>query len=406
VSLRFCFVTTFYPPYHFGGDAMCIYRTAEALARLGHTVDVIHSEDAYRIAHPADPEMAFEHHPNVTCHALRSRLPLVSSLSVQQTGRPGVYSRQLRELLDEREYDVIHYANVSLMGGPGVLRLGRGLKLYTTHEYWLICPTHVLFRHGREACTTKTCFRCQLIARRPPQFWRHSGFLRSCVEQVDMFLMPSRFALERHKADGLDRPMTLLPNFVPETPAADDTGAHGIDGPYFLCVGRLEKLKGIQDLISLFASYREASLVIVGDGDHGEELRRQAAGMEHVRFLGRVHPSELGGLYKHAIALVMPSICYELAPLVPVEAFAQGTPAIVRKLGAMPEIVEQAGGGLAFETLEQCRDAMETLRTQPALRDELGEKGRQAREREWTEEVHMQRYLGLVNSMLEERRNS
>jgi glycosyltransferase involved in cell wall biosynthesis len=367
---------------------------------------VIHSEDAYRIAHPADPEMAFEHHPNVTRHALRSRLPRVSTLSVQQTGRPGVYSRQLRELLDEREYDVIHYANVSLMGGPGVLRLGRGLKLYTAHEYWLICPTHVLFRNGREACTTRTCFRCQLIARRPPQLWRYSGFLRSCVGQVDMFLMPSRFALERHKADGLDRPMTLLPNFVPETPAADDAKAHAIDGPYFLCVGRLEKLKGIGDLIELFRDYREAKLVIVGDGDHGEALRRQAAGLDHVRFLGSVHPTELGGLYKHAIALLMPSICYEVAPLVPVEAFAQGTPAIVRRLGAMPEIVEQAGGGLSFETLEQCREAMETLRTQPALRDELGEKGRQAREREWSEEVHMQRYLGIVDSMLRERRNS
>ncbi|MHC4846510.1 MAG: glycosyltransferase [Planctomycetota bacterium] len=405
MSLRFCFVTTFYPPYHFGGDAMCIYRTAEALAHMGHSVDVIHSEDAYRIAHPADPEMAFEHHPNVTCHTLCTGSPLLSTLSVQQTGRPGVYSKQLRELLDEREHDVIHYANVSLMGGPGVLRLGRGLKLYTTHEYWLICPTHVLFRHGREACTTKTCFRCQLIAKRPPQFWRWSGHLRRCVEQVDMFLMPSRFAMDRHREDGLDRPMTLLPNFVPEAPAGG-TDAPDIDGPYFLCVGRLETLKGIGDLIELFRDYREAKLVIVGDGDHGETLRRQAAGLDHVRFLGRVHPGGLGGLYKHAIALLMPSICYELAPLVPVEAFAQGTPAIVRNLGAMPEIVNGAGAGFTFDTLEQCREAMEALRTQPALRDELGRKGREAREREWTEEVHMERYLGIVDRMLSERRSS
>ena len=405
MSLRFCFVTTFYPPYHFGGDAMCIYRTAEALARMGHTVDVIHSEDAYRIAHPGDPEMAFEHHPNVTCHGLKTGMPMVSTLSVQQTGRTGVYGKRLRALLDERDYDVIHYANVSLMGGPGVLRLGSGLKLYTTHEYWLICPTHVLFRNGKEACTTKTCFRCQLVAKRPPQFWRYSGWLQRCVEQVDMFLMPSRFALERHRADGLDRPMTVLPNFVPELPVGEG-GAHDIDGPYFLCVGRLETLKGIGDLIDLFHDYREAQLVIVGDGDHGEALRARAAGLDHVRFLGSVHPSSLGGLYKNAIALLMPSICYELAPLVPVEAFAQGTPAIVRNLGAMPEIVEGAGAGFTFETLEQCREAMEALRTQPALRDELGNNGRQARERDWTEEVHMERYLGLVDSMLAERRTS
>lgn len=406
MSLRFCFVTTFYPPYHFGGDAICIYRTAEALARRGHKVDVIHSLDAYRIAHSGEPEVLFEHHPNVTLHGLQSRLPLLSTLSVQQTGRPGVYARRLSELLTDGRYDVIHYANISLMGGPGVLRLGRALKLYTTHEYWLICPTHVLYRYGREACTTKTCLRCQLLAGRPPQLWRHLGLLRRCVEHVDMFLMPSHFALERHRRDRLERPMTVLPNFVPEETAGADSKREPIQEPYFLYVGRLEQLKGVQDLIRLFTEYREASLVIVGDGDHGQALRQQAAGLEHVRFLGHVHPSELGGLYRNAIALLMPSLCYELAPLVPVEAFAQGTPAIVRNLGAMPEIVEQNNAGFTFDTLEQCRAAMETLRTQPELRNKLGEAGRQARAREWTEEVHMERYLGIVNTMLSERGNS
>jgi hypothetical protein len=48
---------------------------------------------------------------------------------------------------------------------------------------------------------------------------------------------------------------------------------------------------------------------------------------------------------------------------------------------------------------------METLRTQPELRNTLGQAGRAAREREWSEEVHMQRYLGIVDTMLAERRS-
>ena len=37
-KLSFCMVSTFYPPYHSGGDAMYLYCLANALARRGHRV--------------------------------------------------------------------------------------------------------------------------------------------------------------------------------------------------------------------------------------------------------------------------------------------------------------------------------------------------------------------------------
>ena len=40
--MNFLHLTTFYPPYSFGGDAMYIYRLSHALADAGHRVDVIH----------------------------------------------------------------------------------------------------------------------------------------------------------------------------------------------------------------------------------------------------------------------------------------------------------------------------------------------------------------------------
>ena len=46
--LRFCMITTFFPPYAFGGDAVFIYRLANMLARRGHEVAVIHCVDSYR----------------------------------------------------------------------------------------------------------------------------------------------------------------------------------------------------------------------------------------------------------------------------------------------------------------------------------------------------------------------
>src|SRR5437879_1964144 len=107
--LRFCMVTTFYPPYHFGGDGVFVYQLSQALAERGHSVDVVHSVDAYRLQHPAEPEVAFSHHPQVTRHALKTKNPKLSALVSHQLGNPGPYRRQLRTILDKGQYDVIHY---------------------------------------------------------------------------------------------------------------------------------------------------------------------------------------------------------------------------------------------------------------------------------------------------------
>ena len=39
--LSFCMVTTFYPPYHFGGEAMYVYHLSNELARRGPFYDVL-----------------------------------------------------------------------------------------------------------------------------------------------------------------------------------------------------------------------------------------------------------------------------------------------------------------------------------------------------------------------------
>ena len=74
--LKFCMVTTFYPPYFFGGDGMFVYRLSNALAEQGHQVDVVHCVDAYHSVAPAGAnpdEASFPHHPNVTVHRLKSK---------------------------------------------------------------------------------------------------------------------------------------------------------------------------------------------------------------------------------------------------------------------------------------------------------------------------------------------
>src|ERR1700678_466363 len=86
--LNFLHLSTFYPPYSFGGDAMQLYRLSHALAKAGHHVDVIHCVDSYHLLHPAEPTAKFAVHPNVVTHQLRSGFGSLSPLLTQQSGRP------------------------------------------------------------------------------------------------------------------------------------------------------------------------------------------------------------------------------------------------------------------------------------------------------------------------------
>jgi glycosyltransferase involved in cell wall biosynthesis len=396
--LRFCMVTTFYPPYHFGGDAMYIYRLSHALARRGHHVDVIHDRDAYYLARRGEPAHPFPDHPNVRVIAMKSAAGPLSPLLTQQTARPFLKPAVTRQLA-AGGYDVVHFHNMSLIGSAA-LRIGGGVKLYTTHEHWLICPMHVLWKFDREPCDRPQCLACTLRGRRPPQLWRYTGRLRRDLAHVHRLLSPSRFTRQRHIDAGVDRPISVLPYFVPEPAAPSPARPH--PRPYFLYVGRLVRLKGVDTLIRAFRRHADADLIIVGDGEERVALARQAEGMANVTFAGALSQEALATLYAHAIALVMPSTGYEVFGIVLIEAFAQKTPVIVRRLGGMPEAVEDSGGGLTFSTEEELLAAMRRLQESPPLRAELGEKGRLGYLSHWSEVPHVDRYLSIVD---EERRH-
>lgn len=70
-SLKFCMVTTFYPPYNFGGVGMFVYRLSNELARRGHYVDVIHCQDSYALLQSAGVSGEFTNHANVKVHRLK-----------------------------------------------------------------------------------------------------------------------------------------------------------------------------------------------------------------------------------------------------------------------------------------------------------------------------------------------
>ena len=398
--LRFCMPTTFYPPYHFGGDAIAVQRLARALVRAGHEVTVVHDVDAYRTLGGSGPsvEEAGTDDQGVSVVRLASRLPRLSALLTQQTGKPVVHGRQLREILRAGRFDVVNFHNVSLLGGPGILHMADdATRMYMAHAHWTVCPTHVLYRYGKELCTGKQCFRCQLSYRRPPQLWRYTGTLRRALSGVDAFIAMSQFSRDKHHEFGFPVDMQVLPAFLPENdPGQGPTLASPHERPYFLFVGRLERIKGVQDLIACAEAYEDADILIAGRGNHEEALRKQAAGNPRIRFLGHLPVDSLRPYYEHALAAVVPSICFETFGLSLIEAFRSGVPVIARRLGPFPELVTQSSAGLLFSTPTELRGAMRRLQFTPGLREQLSRAAREAFQEHWTERAVLPAYMEIV----------
>jgi glycosyltransferase involved in cell wall biosynthesis len=393
-------ITTFYPPYHFGGDGQAIRRLVHALARRGHQVDVIHDVDAYRMLSTGKEPEPLDEPEGVRIHRLRSRLGRLSCLATQQLGWPVVHGRTIRRILAEG-FDVIHYHNISLVGGPGILSYGQGVKLYTAHEHWLVCPTHVLWRHNREVCTSRECLRCVIRYRRPPQLWRNTSLLERQSRHVDAFLSLSEFSAAKHAEFGFRFPMMQMPTFLPDAEAGrtQELAGPAAEPRYYLFVGRLERIKGLQDVIPCFFGEGPTELWIAGSGNYESALRQLAGNAKRIRFLGQQTADDLRHLYRRALAVVIPSVCYEVFPMVVLEAFREGTPIIARELGPFPEIIARSRGGLLFKTDAELAAALASLAENRPLRDALGEAGSRAFKDHWRESVAMNSYLGVIRDV-------
>jgi len=410
--LRFCMITSYYPPYNFGGDGIFVHSLSNELARRSHLVEIIHCIDAYNFAAPA-PSTSYQDHPNVTVHGLKSPLGVLSPLATQQTGLPIAKSKSIQGILS-KGFDVIHYHNISLVGGPGVLSFGQAIKLYTMHDYWLICPTHALFKFNRAPCVQPTfCAACSLAYKRPPQLWRYSGLMESAIKNVDAFIAPSMTSQRKHEQLGLKGRIVHLPNFVstenncvlaePDRPPQEQ--------PYFLFAGRLEKLKGLHTLVPLFMRQSKAQLWIAGAGSEEFALRELARGNSQIHFLGHQSEAAMKLLYRDAVALLYPSINFQMgvpkfstngthsAPLVIMEAFSQKTPVIATNIGRIPTLLQETGGGLVYSTEHELMTSMDRLMSDPAYRAELSMRAYEAYRANWTAEAHLDRYFQLIDEI-------
>lgn len=130
----------------------------------------------------------------------------------------------------------------------------------------------------------------------------------------------------------------------------------GSDERVLLCVGRLQREKGIEIAIQAIEQIchrvSDARLVIVGTGRYERTLKSIAADRElgnRVLFAGRVAQGDLPGYYNASDLLLLPSMRDEGLPLTLLEGVACGKPVVAFDSGGIGTAVRDGRTGFLLE---------------------------------------------------------
>lgn len=184
------------------------------------------------------------------------------------------------------------------------------------------------------------------------------------------------------------------PTFQPGTPGPLPTKVleAGIESPFILSVGRLDRRKNVERVIEAYRLLLRkgvpcGGLVIVGPDDTGssdvqERLQKGHVEGEKIVRTGYLGDAGLVPLYQAAAVFAYPSLA-EGFGLPVLEAMACGTPTLTSNVSSMPEVAGDAALLVDPTSTEEIAAGMERILSDPALRAHLATAGA-ARAREFT----------------------
>ena len=270
-------------------------------------------------------------------------------------------------------------------GGAFALPIARALKI----------PLVVTF-HGGDAHKDKHYRRFQpsLFARRRATLMAEAARFVCVSESVREKLAARGFPLEK---------LVVLP-IGTDIPA--ETPARPLQGPV-LFIGRLVPKKGVAVLIEalqrLRAEGREPETVIAGDGPLADDLRRQASGLDRLRFLGWQTPDAVAKLMREAALLVVPSIAAadgdaEGLPSVAMEAMALGLPVLGSTEAGLAGVVIPGETGVLVPAHDgsALATAIDRLLANAGERQRLGDAAAALMRRDFDAEMQSRRLEALL----------
>ena len=270
----------------------------------------------------------------------------------------------LADLVGRLRPEVVHLHHPLLFGLEGIDMLRRAAPrparlVATLHDFFALCPQEgQLLTPGGACCdgpSLDACRRC-FPGRSSLDLALRDISIRDAFAAFDLLIAPSRFLRDRFVAAGWNAGRFVVqPNGVVAAPAAAARAAPDGRRDRFAAFGNVNRFKGT--LVAL-----QASALLSAQGvPHGLAVHGGTAWQEE-SFLDAFHAALAAapaaahrGAYAAADQparmaaadwVVVPSIWYENAPLVILEAFRHRRPVICGGVGGMAELVTDGVDGL------------------------------------------------------------
>jgi glycosyltransferase involved in cell wall biosynthesis len=365
-QLHICFISQEYPPETgWGGIGSYTYEMAHGLALAGHRVTVI--------SRAIEHERVYQEN-NIEIHRILptpnwNQWPGLWRLNGYWPGFAWAAGQRISVINRTQPIDVIEAGEGRADSFFIQWIKPRPKVLVRLHTAWIFVDK---FNH------TSPTFKKRLI------YWLE----KQAILKADAVTAPS------HAVVGLTGSwIPLNGQAVQVIPNPVNTSIFSVTGQprrnRILFVGRLERRKGIADLVEaiplILGRCPQTTLRFLGKDSVDETgcswrekiLARVSAKQHQQIEFGHVSRSELPDAYRQAALCVFPSI-WENFPYVVLEAMACGTPVVVTNTGGMPEIVQDQVNGLLVpsETPTELVQAVCTLLENPAKRERMGYEAR------------------------------
>jgi glycosyltransferase involved in cell wall biosynthesis len=291
-------------------------------------------------------------------------------------GEKSLYTRFFADFLRAHDPDVVHLQHALFVGCELVSLVRRLLPstpiVYTLHDYWPICNRDGrLVRTDESLCLEASPRRCHecFTATSEQDFFLRKRFIRAHLDQVDLFLAPSHFLLDRYVDWGIPREKIRFEECgrAPALPAPEGRGerpwARPLDKPpdrlgFFADLSPAD-FEGTEILLRAMRMVRERApdahlwLHVTNLGRCPDERQQQfwtlfnEAG--NVSYVGSWDRAGLPEMMGSVDWVVVPSRWWEGSALVIQDAFLYGRPVICSDIGAMAEKVTHEVNGLHFK---------------------------------------------------------